>query len=64
LFLEYISILFIPYLNELLDSEEFAECEAVLLMNNCSPHIKEALVAFLTSARVRVVKFAPHTTQI
>jgi hypothetical protein len=64
LFLEYISIIFIPYLNERRDSEEFAECEALVLMDNCSPHIEEAVIALLTGARVRVVTFTPHTTQI
>jgi hypothetical protein len=64
LFLEYISIIFIPYLKELGDSEEFAECEAVLLMDNCSPHTGKAVIALLTGARIRVVAFAPHTTQI
>jgi hypothetical protein len=62
LFLEYINIIFIPYLNELQQSEEFAECEAVLLMDSCSPHMGEAVIALLASALV--VTFAPHTTQI
>jgi hypothetical protein len=64
LFLEYISIIFITYLNELRDSEEFAECEAVLLMDNCSPHMWEAVIALLSGARVRFVTFVHHTTQI
>jgi hypothetical protein len=64
LFLEYINIIFIPYLNELWESEEFAECEAVLLMDNCSPHMGEAVIALLTDVRVRIVTFATHTTQI
>jgi hypothetical protein len=64
LFLKYITIILIHYLNELRESEEFTECEAVLLMDNCSPHMGEAVIALLTDARVRVVPFASHTTQI
>jgi hypothetical protein len=64
LLLEYISIIFIYCLIEPRESEEFAECEALLLMDNCSPHMEEAVIALLTGARVRVVTFAPHTTQI
>jgi hypothetical protein len=64
MFLEYINIIFIPYLNELRESEEFAECEAVLLMDNCSPHMREAIIALLTDARVRVATFATYITQI
>jgi hypothetical protein len=64
LFLEYIKTIFLPYLNELRDTEQFEGCEAVLLMDNCSPHISEEVVAVLTEARVRIITFAPHTTQI
>jgi hypothetical protein len=64
LFLEYISIIFITYLIQRRDSEEFAECEAVLLMEDCSSHMREADIALLRCARARVVRSAPHTTQI
>jgi hypothetical protein len=64
LFMEEISIIFISYLNELWDSREFAECEAVLLMDKCSPHIGEAVLVLLTDGWVRIVTSAPHATQI
>jgi hypothetical protein len=47
-----------------MDSEEFETCEAVLLMDNYSPHIWDDIVAVRTQARVRIITFAPHTTQI
>jgi hypothetical protein len=50
LFLEYIKKISVPYLNELWDSEEFEACEAVLLMDNCLPHISDDIVAILTHA--------------
>jgi hypothetical protein len=64
LFLECIKTISVPYLNELQDSEEFKTCEAVLLIDNCSPHILNDVVAVLTHARVRIVTFATHTTHI
>jgi hypothetical protein len=33
-------------------------------MDNCSPHIGEAVIALLTDARVKIVTFATYTTQI
>jgi hypothetical protein len=51
-------------LNELWESEKFEACEAVLLMDNCSPHVSDEVVAVLTNARVPIITFAPHTTHI
>jgi hypothetical protein len=62
LFVEYIKMIFLPYLNELRDMEQFKGREAVLLMENCSPHISDEVVAVLTEARVRIIIFATHTT--
>jgi hypothetical protein len=64
LFLEYIKTIFVPYLNELQDSEEFEACEAVLLMANCSLHISDDVVAVLAQARVRIIAFATHAINI
>jgi hypothetical protein len=64
LFLDYIKTIFVPYLTELRDSEEFEGCEAVLLMDKGSPHIADDAITVLTSVRVRVITFAPHTTHI
>jgi hypothetical protein len=51
-------------LTELRDSEELEGCEAVFLMDNCSPHIADGVIAILTRVRVRVITFASHTTHI
>jgi hypothetical protein len=59
-FLEYINSIFIHYVHELWESEEFAGCEAVLLMDNCSPHTGDAVIAVLTREWIRVITFAPH----
>jgi hypothetical protein len=64
LFLEYINTIFIPYLNELRESEDVAECEAVLLMDNYLPHMEDAAIAVLTRERIRVITFTSHTTHI
>jgi hypothetical protein len=63
-FLEYVNSILILYLNESRESEEFAGCEALLLMDNCSPHMGDAVIAILTRERVRVITFALHTTSL
>jgi hypothetical protein len=64
LFLDYINSIFIPYLNKLQQSEEFARYDTVLLMDNCSPHMGDAAIAVLTREHIRVIVFAPHPTYI
>jgi hypothetical protein len=64
LFLEYIKTIFVTYLNELRESEEFEACEAVFLMDNCLPHASDDIVTILNSVQVRIIIFATHTTQI
>jgi hypothetical protein len=39
-------------------------CEAVLLMDNCSPHVSNDVIAILTNTLVRVITFARHTTHV
>jgi hypothetical protein len=62
LFLEYINSIFIHYLNELRDPEQFDICEDPLLMNNCSPYMSPDSIAVLTNARVRFITFASYMT--
>jgi hypothetical protein len=63
-FEEYIRMVFLPNLNELRSLEEFANEEAVLLMDNCPSHVGELILGILRDARVRVISWPPHTTQI
>jgi hypothetical protein len=35
-----------------------------MLMDYCSAHLTDELIRLLTEIRVRVITFAPHTTQI
>jgi hypothetical protein len=44
--------------------QNFPEEDAVLFMDNCSPHLTPVVIDLLSNARVRIVTFAPHTTQI
>jgi hypothetical protein len=43
---------------------DFGEEDAVILMDNSSPHLTPAVLTLLSNARVRIVTFALHTTQI
>jgi hypothetical protein len=58
LLFEYINTTFVPYLNELRDSEELEACEAVVLMHNNSLHMSDDIVALFTRVRVRIITFA------
>jgi hypothetical protein len=42
----------------------FAEEIAVLFMDNCSAHVSDDVIRILTQARLRVITFARHTTQV
>jgi hypothetical protein len=64
LFIEYINSIFVQYLNEQRESEEFEACEAVLLMDNCSLYMSDDIVTVLTRVRMRIITFASHTTHI
>jgi hypothetical protein len=43
--------------------DEFAAEMVVLLMDDCPSHITGDVMPLLTEARVRIITFAPHTTQ-
>jgi hypothetical protein len=64
IFKDYIQRVFIPHLEILRQKEEFAGEEAALLMDNCPSHVKPEILGILTEARVRIVTFAPHTTNL
>jgi hypothetical protein len=64
LFLECIKSIFIPYLNELQDSEQLDACEAVIVMANCSPPMAHDVIAILTNTCVRIITFASHTSHV
>jgi hypothetical protein len=64
IFEDYIRKVFIQNLNELRSLEEFADEEAVLLMDNCPSHVGELILSVLRDVRVRVISWPPHTTQI
>jgi hypothetical protein len=64
LFLEYVNKIFICYLNELWESEQMNACEAVRLMDNCSPHVSDDIIAVLTNARVTFITFTHHMTHV
>jgi hypothetical protein len=44
--------------------DAFTEETGVLLMDNCPGHVTDDIIGLLTEARVRVITFAPHITQI
>jgi 2-methylisocitrate lyase-like PEP mutase family enzyme len=57
-------MVFLPNLNEMRSLEEFADEDAVLLMDNSSSHVGEEVLSLLRDARVRVITLAPHTARI
>jgi hypothetical protein len=64
MFLDYIRTVFLPNLAEPRTLDAFTEETGVLLMDNCPSHVSDDIIGLLTESRVRVITFAPHTTQI
>jgi hypothetical protein len=64
LFEKYIRTVFLSHLLAPRPMHDFGEENAVLLMDNRSPHLAPAVLTLLSSARVRIVTFAPHPRQI
>jgi hypothetical protein len=54
----------LPYIDELRSNEEFADKEAILLMDNCSIHVQAETLQTLADHRVKVITFPPHTTHM
>jgi hypothetical protein len=63
-FAEYISTVLLPCIEELRSNCEFADREAVLLMDNCSVHTRAESLQEPADYRVTVITFPPHTTHI
>jgi hypothetical protein len=63
-FENYIRTVFLPHLAITRIMQSIPEETAVRLMDNCSLHLTPVVIDLLSTARVRIVPFAPHTTQI
>jgi hypothetical protein len=63
-FRDDLQTVFLPNLAELRKLDAFTEETGVLLMDNCLSHVTDNIIGVLTEARVRVITFAPYTTQI
>jgi hypothetical protein len=64
LFDEYISTVLLPHIEALRSSDEFADLEAVLLMDNCLVHNRPTPLRKLADHRVKLITFPPHTTHV
>jgi hypothetical protein len=64
IFEQYLRTVFLPNLNELRTLEQFGDEEAVLMMDNCPSHVTDVILTLLRDAKVRVITWPPHTTQI
>jgi transposase len=64
LFSEYISTVLLPYIDGLRTNDEFADKEAVLLMDNCCIHVQAEMLQMLADHRVKVITLPPHTSHI
>jgi hypothetical protein len=63
-FKEYITMALIFYVNELRVLDEFAEKEAILLMDKDPSHPKDEILSILTWVWIKGTNFAPRTTHI
>jgi hypothetical protein len=64
LFAEYVSTVFLPHIAKIRSDPRFTDKEAVLLIGNCSLHLREDILQTLADYYVKVVTFPLHTTNI
>jgi hypothetical protein len=64
LFFEYIAKVLLPYVGELRTNEEFADKGSVLLMDNCSIHVRPDTFQWRVDHGVKVITFSPQTSHI
>jgi hypothetical protein len=64
IFLDYTRSVVLPYVIGLRSLAGLVEKDAVLSMDNCSAHVTDDVIRLLTDARVRVIAFTPHATQV
>jgi hypothetical protein len=64
LFAEYVSAVFLSDIAKIRSDPRFTDKEAVLLMDNCSLHLREDILQTLADYHVKVVAFPLHTTKI
>jgi hypothetical protein len=64
LFYEYLTEVFVPYVNSLRRAEPFSGQLAVCLMDSASPHVSERCLRYLGGNGILVVAFPAHTTNI
>jgi hypothetical protein len=64
IFLADIRTIFLPYINTFRGRVVLAQEIAILLMTHCSADVSDDVIRILTEARVSVITFVPHTTQV
>jgi hypothetical protein len=64
IFLAYIRTILLLYIDSFHGLAVFAQEIAVLLMPHCSADVSDDVIRIVTEPRVRVITFAPHTTQV
>jgi hypothetical protein len=64
IFLDDMRTILLSYIDSLRGRAVLAQEIAVLLMDNCSAHVIDDVIRVLTEARVRVIAFASHATQV
>jgi hypothetical protein len=63
-FNEYASAVVLPHITALRSKPEFRGKDSVLLMDNCSVHVRSDTLQMLTNPHVKVLTFSPHLSYI
>jgi hypothetical protein len=64
IFFDEIRTILLPYTDTFRGRAVLAQEIAVLLMAHCSADVSDDVIPILTEARVRLITFAPHITQV
>jgi hypothetical protein len=64
IFKEYLSSVFLRYVESTRESLNLRDFPAVLLCDNCSSHLDDEIMRFLASHNVKLLTFPPHTSNL
>lgn len=64
LFIEYVNVALIPFMDSIRGNPLYSDEPAVLLIDNCSSHYSDEILQKLAKKLIYVMNFPKHTTNI
>jgi hypothetical protein len=64
IFYDYLRDVLIPRIEDFREANNLPESPAILFMDNCSTHLADQIVQLLTTHKIKVITFPPHSSGI